>query len=157
VLFDSVTAAVAESSPEMILSCMHASRPTGTVLLTFCLLLSACSKEPAPPASTSTSTPPAAASTSPASGVRVYVSDETGGNVVVVDPDAGQILERIPVGKRPRGLKISRDGAQLYVALSGSPIAGPGVDESKLPPADREADGIGLVDVASGKIRHCRA
>ena len=37
------------------------------------------------------------------------------------------------------------------IALSGSPIGGPGVDESKLPPADRAADGIGVVDIASGK------
>jgi DNA-binding beta-propeller fold protein YncE len=36
--------------------------------------------------------------------------------------------------------------------LSGSPIAGPGVDESTLPPADRFADGIGVVDIATGKL-----
>ena len=40
----------------------------------------------------------------------------------------------------------------LLVALSGSPIAGPGVDESKLPPADRAADGIGVVDLATRKL-----
>ena len=40
----------------------------------------------------------------------------------------------------------------LLVALSGSPIAGPGVDESKLPPADRAADGIGVVDLATRKV-----
>ena len=59
---------------------------------------------------------------------------------------------RIPVGKRPRGIKLSRDGKTLYVALSGSPRGGPGVDESKLPPADRAADGVGVVDVASRKL-----
>ena len=40
----------------------------------------------------------------------------------------------------------------MLVALSGSPIAGPGVDESKLPPADRAADGIGVVDLATRKL-----
>ena len=40
----------------------------------------------------------------------------------------------------------------MLVALSGSPIAGPGVDESKLPPADRKADGIGVVDLATRKL-----
>jgi YVTN family beta-propeller protein len=46
-----------------------------------------------------------------------------------------------------RGLKISPDGKLLYVALSGSPIAPPGTDESTLPPADKGADGIGVVDL----------
>jgi len=82
----------------------------------------------------------------------VYVSDEAGGVVAVVDPAAAQVVARIPVGKRPRGLKLSRDGKQLFVALSGSPRAGPGVDESKLPPADRSADGVGVVDLATRRL-----
>ena len=45
-----------------------------------------------------------------------------------------------------------RTARPLYVALSGSPAGGPGVDESKLPPADRAADGIGVVDLASHKL-----
>jgi YVTN family beta-propeller protein len=85
-------------------------------------------------------------------GPRIYVSDETGTEVVVVDPDARQIVQRIAIGKRPRGIKLSPDGAQLFVALSGSPIGGPGVDESKLPPADRAADGIGVIDVATHAV-----
>jgi DNA-binding beta-propeller fold protein YncE len=59
-------------------------------------------------------TPPA-----PSGGVRVYVSDETGTGVVIVDPDAGKVVGRIAVGKRPRGIKVSPDGKQLFVALSG--------------------------------------
>jgi YVTN family beta-propeller protein len=82
----------------------------------------------------------------------LYVSNEDGGDVAVVDPNTGQVLARIAVGKRPRGIKLSRDGKLLYVALSGSPRAGPGVDETKLPPADRSADGIGVVDLASRKL-----
>jgi YVTN family beta-propeller protein len=85
-------------------------------------------------------------------GPRIYVSDETGRDVVVIDPEAGQVVGRIEVGKRPRGVRLTRDGKQLLIALSGSPIGGPGVDESKLPPADRAADGIGVVDIASGKL-----
>jgi YVTN family beta-propeller protein len=111
----------------------------------------ACSGEAPPPAA---STPAPATAPAPAApaGPRLYVSDETGGAVVVIDPATGQVIERIAVGKRPRGLRISRDGASLLVALSGSPIAGPGVDESKLPPADRAADGIGVVDLATRKL-----
>jgi YVTN family beta-propeller protein len=78
---------------------------------------------------------------------RIYVSDETGGNIVVIDASSGQIVQRVPVGKRPRGIRVSRDGSHLLVALSGSPIAGPGVDEDSLPPPDRSADGIGLVSL----------
>lgn len=87
----------------------------------------------------------------PQPALKLYVSDETGGSIVVVDPVGGKVLDRIAVGKRPRGMKVSRDGTKLYVALSGSPIAGPGVDESKLPPGDRSADGIGVVDLATHK------
>jgi YVTN family beta-propeller protein len=95
-----------------------------------------------------TSDAPATQSAQPIpSGPRVYVSDEPGGRVVIVDPAAGTVVGSLPVGKRPRGIRVLSDGQHLLVALSGSPIAGPGVDESKLPPGDRTADGIGLVDL----------
>jgi hypothetical protein len=58
----------------------------------------------------------------------------------------------LAVGKRPRGIRVLGDGQHLLVALSGSPIAGPGVDEPKLPPGDRKADGIGLVDLRALKV-----
>ncbi|HVQ42425.1 MAG TPA: beta-propeller fold lactonase family protein [Vicinamibacterales bacterium] len=107
-----------------------------------------CGQPSAPP-------PPPAPATVPvltAGGPRVYISDETGGAIIVIDPATREMLGRISVGKRPRGLRLSHDGAQLFVALSGSPIAGPGVDESKLPPADRSADGIGVIDLTTGKL-----
>jgi YVTN family beta-propeller protein len=81
-----------------------------------------------------------------------YVSDEASGNVAIVDVSRATLVASIPVGKRPRGLKLSPDRSLLYVALSGSPRTGPGVDESKLPPPDRSADGIGVVDIASRKL-----
>jgi YVTN family beta-propeller protein len=104
-------------------------------------LLSACSRDAKPAPEAKSSAPPV-----------LYVSDETSGNVVVIDPTKTESVAIIPVGKRPRAVKISRDGKFLYVALSGSPQAGPGVDESKLPPADRSADGIGVVDLATRKL-----
>ncbi len=82
----------------------------------------------------------------------LYVTDEDGGKVVVVDPQTSQVVTRIAVGKRPRGVKASPDGRFLYVALSGSPRGGPGVDESKLPPPDRGADGIGIIDIGSQQL-----
>jgi YVTN family beta-propeller protein len=85
---------------------------------------------------------------------RLYVSNEEGGDVAVLDTATLRVVARIPVGKRPRGIKVSPDGRFLYVALSGSPRGGPGVDESKLPPGDRSADGIGVIDLAAGKLLH---
>ncbi|HYB34245.1 MAG TPA: cytochrome D1 domain-containing protein [Steroidobacteraceae bacterium] len=87
-----------------------------------------------------------------AGGERLYVSDETGGSVVIVDPASASVVARIAVGKRPRGIQVSPDLARIYVALSGSPIGGPNVDESKLPPPDRRYDGIGVVEVASQRL-----
>src|SRR5690349_7147234 len=69
--------------------------------------------------STSSSKSPstaAPAATATPSGPRIYVSDETGTEVVVIDPAAGQVVQKIAVGKRPRGIKLSPDGASLYVA-----------------------------------------
>ncbi|MBS0378489.1 MAG: beta-propeller fold lactonase family protein [Proteobacteria bacterium] len=83
---------------------------------------------------------------------RIYVSDERGGNVVIVDPQSAAVVARIAVGKRPRGIQVSPDHARVYVALSGSPMAGPNVDESQLPPPDRRYDGIGVVDLKSQKL-----
>ena len=62
------------------------------------------------------------------------------------------VVGTYPLGKRPRGIVASPDGKRLYVALSGSPLGGPGVDESTLPPADKAADGIGVLDAATGKL-----
>ena len=83
---------------------------------------------------------------------RVYVSDEDGGTIVVLDPSHDEVVARVPVGKRPRGLVVSPDGKLLYVALSGSPKSPPGVDLTTVPPPDRSADGIGVVDLDSLKL-----
>lgn len=113
-------------------------------------LVSACSRAEAP-APESSSAPPPAADARPAGG-RLFVTNEVSGDISVVDIAAQKVLTTIPVGKRPRGIRVSPDGSTLYVALSGSPIAGPGVDESKLPPPDKRADGIGVVSVADHKL-----
>jgi YVTN family beta-propeller protein len=94
------------------------------------------------------------AAAAPAGAERLYVSDEWGGYVVLVDPRDARVVTRIPVGKRPRGIVISPDRTRLYVALTGSPAAGPGVDESKLPPPDHRYDGIGVIDLRSQRLIH---
>ena len=85
-------------------------------------------------------------------GYRIYVTNEGSGDVTVIDGRSHVVLAKWPLGKRPRGITASSDGQFLYVALSGSPIAGPGVDEHSLPPPDKDADGIGVVRVSDGKL-----
>lgn len=83
---------------------------------------------------------------------RLYVTNEQAGTLSVIDAPANTIAATIRLGKRPRGSMLSADGRFLYVALSGSPAAPPGTDETKLPPPDRSADGIGVVDTASLRL-----
>ena len=85
-------------------------------------------------------------------GYRIYVTNERSGDLSIIDSTTHEVFSTVPLGKRPRGIHASPDGKLIYVALSGSPIAGPGVDESTLPPADKSADGIGVFDVAQGKL-----
>ena len=96
---------------------------------------SACSQKPAEPA-----------------GYRVYVSNETSGDMTVIDSSNMEVVENVHLGTRPRGIHVSPDGKLLYVALSGSPIGGPNVDESTLPPPDKTKDGIGIFDIAQNKV-----
>src|SRR5271163_3155026 len=85
-------------------------------------------------------------------GYRIYVTNETSGDLSVIDSSTLEVVATIPLGKRPRGIHASPDGRTIYVALSGSPPAPPGVDESTLPPPDHSADGIGVIDVATNKL-----
>jgi len=82
----------------------------------------------------------------------VFATNEFSGDLSIVDGASGRVLGTYPLGKRPRGIKLSPDGRTIYVALSGSPVAPPGVDESKLPPPDHSADGVGMFDFASRKL-----
>src|SRR6185369_10040955 len=116
------------------------------LLLFLAALASACSKAEAPPAPAAE---PAAAAGAQG---RLFVTNESGGDISVVDVGARKVVATIPVGKRPRGIRLSPDGTQLYVALSGSPLAPPGVDEKTLPPPDKKADGIGVVSIADLKL-----
>ncbi|HZS04468.1 MAG TPA: beta-propeller fold lactonase family protein [Blastocatellia bacterium] len=86
------------------------------------------------------------------SGYRVYVTNESSGDLSVIDGSTLEVIATVPLGKRPRGIHASPDGRTIYVALSGSPQAPPGVDESALPPPDKGADGIGVFDVEQNKL-----
>ena len=83
----------------------------------------------------------------------VYVTNEVSGDLSVIDPANHAVVAKVALGKRPRGIRASPDATQLYIALSGSPISPPGVDESTLPPPDRAADGIGVLDTKALTLR----
>lgn len=105
---------------------------------------------------------------------RLYVSNERSGDITVIDGKSLKTVSTIAVGKRPRGIHASPDGRSIYVALSGSPIAGPPDAAGRSAPggaagkgngkgkgkdddddaanADKSADAIGVIDVRTGEI-----
>jgi YVTN family beta-propeller protein len=85
-------------------------------------------------------------------GYRLYVSNEHSGDMTVIDSGNFDVVENVHIGKRPRGIHVSPDHKTIYIAVSGSPIAGPGVDASTLPPPDKSADGIAEFDIAQNKV-----
>ena len=60
---------------------------------------------------------------------RIYVTNEVSGDLSVIDSSTNSVIATVPLGKRPRGIHASPDRKTIYVALSGSPIGGPNVDD----------------------------
>jgi YVTN family beta-propeller protein len=85
---------------------------------------------------------------------RAYVSNEDGESVTVLDTRRGEVIATVPVGKRPRGLKLNRDGSLLYVAVSGLPKCPPTVPDEECAKLKRDlrADGIATIDTATLKL-----
>ena len=83
----------------------------------------------------------------------LFVSAEAGGEIVVVDPVKAQPVEHIKVGARPRGIKLSKDGRSLFVAVAGPAKAAPrpGLAPAPAPPAE-QAPGLAVVDVTARKV-----
>ncbi len=50
---------------------------------------------------------------------RIFVSNEKGDSVSVIDTQTNQVIKTIAVGKRPRGVGLAPDGSAVYVAISG--------------------------------------
>jgi YVTN family beta-propeller protein len=85
---------------------------------------------------------------------RAYVSNEDGESVTVLDTQRAAVLATIPVGKRPRGLKLNRNGTLLYVAVSGLPKCPPSVPDEECAKLKRDlqADGVAVIDTATLKL-----
>ncbi|HEX4389161.1 MAG TPA: beta-propeller fold lactonase family protein [Steroidobacteraceae bacterium] len=88
-----------------------------------------------------------------AQAARAYVSNEDDGTVSVVDTQRREQVASVAVGKRPRGLVLSKDGTQLYVAVSGLPKCPPPITDEQCAklPRDPAADGVAVVDTATLK------
>src|SRR2546429_3104473 len=54
---------------------------------------------------------------SPAFAYHIYVTNEKSGDVSVIDGATREVLATIPVGKRPRGIRVSPDATTLFVAV----------------------------------------
>src|SRR5881296_2733703 len=81
----------------------------------------------------------------------VFVSNERSGDVSVIDGATDAVVATFKVGKRPRGIHATPDGQRVFVILSGSPRMAPGVEENRAP-ADKTADGLGVIDAAARKL-----
>jgi YVTN family beta-propeller protein len=85
---------------------------------------------------------------------RLYVSNEDGETVTVLDAQRDEVVATVPVGKRPRGMKLNLDGSRLYVAVSGLPKCPPSVPDQECAKLKRDvnADGIAIIDTATLKV-----
>src|ERR1700761_4022653 len=82
---------------------------------------------------------------------RAYVTNEDGESISVLDTDKAEVVSTVNVGKRPRGLKLSHSGKELYVAVSGLPKCPPTVADEECAKLkhDLAADGIAVIDTAT--------
>lgn len=90
----------------------------------------------------------------PAEAARLYVSNEDGHSVTVLDAGTAATIATIAVGKRPRGMKLNHDGSRLFVAVSGLPKCPPSVPDEECAKLERDlkADGVAIVDTATHKV-----
>ncbi|MEM7299733.1 MAG: YVTN family beta-propeller repeat protein [Pseudomonadota bacterium] len=54
----------------------------------------------------------------PAQADRIFVSNERGNTVTVIDGATWEVIKEFPAGLRPRGITVSPDGTKLYVCAS---------------------------------------
>ena len=80
-------------------------------VLAACLLATACSSSDRSSKNTS-----ADSAASPPAGGHVFVSNEGSGTITILEPQTDSAVATIPVGTRPRGIRVSADGRTVYVA-----------------------------------------
>ena len=122
--------------------------PAGALLMG---IVAGCGRSKTPPAasdSTATAAEPAGKA------LLAYVTNEDSQDLTIIDTRTDSVLATIPVGTRPRGVKVSPDGKTVFVALSGSPKCPPTMpdEECEKLKADKTKDGIAVVDAAARKV-----
>jgi PQQ-dependent catabolism-associated beta-propeller protein len=48
----------------------------------------------------------------------IFVSNEKGNSITILDAGSLKILKTVPVGQRPRGIVLSKDNSELYICAS---------------------------------------
>ena len=75
-------------------------------------------------------------------GTLVFITNERNGTISVIDAEKDRVIDTIFTGARPRGIRISADGARAYVALSSPMNAQPKPEDNR----------IVVLDTKTGKI-----
>lgn len=52
---------------------------------------------------------------SPADAYIAYVSNEKGNSITIIDTDKLEAIKTVKVGRRPRGIELTKDGAELFI------------------------------------------
>ena len=65
---------------------------------------------------------PLAIALAPPPALGVYVTNETSGDLTIIDAASQSAVGTIRLGKRPRGIAASPDGTLLYVAWPWLPV-----------------------------------
>jgi PQQ-dependent catabolism-associated beta-propeller protein len=53
-----------------------------------------------------------------AAALEIFVSNEKGNSISIIDGETLELIETVPVGNRPRGIALSSDGRHLYICAS---------------------------------------
>ncbi len=79
-----------------------------------------------------------------------YVTNEDSHDLSIIATATNEVVATIPVGTRPRGVRVSRTGRTVYVALSGSPKCPPSMpdEECARQVVDKTKDGIAVIGPA---------
>jgi PQQ-dependent catabolism-associated beta-propeller protein len=123
--------------------------------VTALLALTACQRgEPAAGSRGGTDSPSHDSTTAAEPGLLAYVTNEGSEELSIIDTHGDSVMATVPVGTRPRGVRISSDGKTIFVALSGSPRCPPTMpdEECEKLKADKTKDGIAVVDAATRKV-----
>jgi PQQ-dependent catabolism-associated beta-propeller protein len=125
-----------------------------TALAAAVLAVAACGKEqPSLGGRADTTESPSGPAAAPTADL-AYVTNEDSQELSVIDTRTDSVVATIPVGTRPRGVRVTSDGKTIFVALSGSPKCPPSMpdEECEKLKADKTKDGIAVVDAASRKV-----